>query len=54
MLFRSPASPYYPQAVQLNDGRILVAGHVGGDEPFPPARDMSIRCQRFTLRRDTK
>jgi hypothetical protein len=45
---------YYPQAVQLDDGRILVAGHVGEDEPFPPSRDMSIRCHWFRVRRPTQ
>jgi hypothetical protein len=47
-------SYYYPQAVQLDDGRILVAGHVGGDEPFPPPHDMSVRCQWFRVRRESK
>lgn len=45
-------SAYYPHAVQLDDGRILVVGHVGEDNPFPPPQDMSIRCQRFRLRRE--
>jgi hypothetical protein len=47
-------SYYYPQAVQLDDGRILVAGHVGGDEPFPPPQDMTVRCQWFRVRRESK
>lgn len=29
-----PGSPYYPRATQLRDGRILVVGHVGGDDEY--------------------
>jgi hypothetical protein len=29
-----PGSPYYPRAIQLNDGRVLVVGHVGGDDEY--------------------
>jgi len=29
-----PGSPYYPRATQLRDGRILVIGHIGGDDEY--------------------
>ena len=29
-----PVSPYYPRAIQLKDGRVLVVGHVGGDDEY--------------------
>jgi hypothetical protein len=29
-----PGTPYYPRAIQLNDGRVLVVGHVGGDDEY--------------------
>lgn len=44
---------YYPQAVELDDGRILVAGHVGADNPFPPPQDMSICGHWFRVRKET-
>ena len=47
-------SYYYPQAVQLDDGRIMVVGHQGADDPFPPPQDMSIHCQWFRIRRESK
>ena len=29
-----PVTPYYPKAVELPDGRVLVVGHVGGDDGY--------------------
>jgi hypothetical protein len=43
-----PGSPYYPQAIQLNDGRILVVGHVGGDDEYGKV-DQTIVQQTFRL-----
>ena len=43
-----PGSPYYPRATQLNDGRILVVGHVGGDDEYGKV-DQSIVQQTFRL-----
>jgi hypothetical protein len=40
---------YYPQAVQLDDGRVLAAFQYGGDNAFPPPNDMAIGCQVFRL-----
>ena len=44
---------YYPQAVELDDGSILVVGHRGGDQPFPPGpgEDEDVRLTRFHLDR---
>lgn len=43
-----PGSPYYPRAAQLQDGRILVVGHVGGDDVYGKV-DQSIIQQTFRL-----
>ncbi len=43
-----PASPYYPRAMQLKDGRILVVGHVGGDDEYGKV-DQTIVMQTFRL-----
>jgi hypothetical protein len=43
-----PSSPYYPRATQLNDGRILVVGHIGGDDEYGKV-DQSIVQQTFRL-----
>ncbi len=43
-----PGSPYYPRATQLNDGRILVVGHVGADDEYGKV-DQSIVQQTFRL-----
>ncbi len=40
---------YYPTSLQGSDGRILVYGHVGGDDAYG-ARDQSITQDRFALR----
>ncbi len=45
-----PGSPYYPRAMQLPDGRILVVGHVGGDDVYGSV-DQSIVAQTFRLER---
>jgi hypothetical protein len=29
-----PGSPYYPRAALLKDGRVLIVGHVGGDDEY--------------------
>lgn len=31
---KESATPYYPKAIQLDDGEILVVGHVGGDNGY--------------------
>ncbi|MEA2734456.1 MAG: hypothetical protein QOE14_907 [Humisphaera sp.] len=43
-----PASPYYPRATQLNDGRIFIVGHVGGDDEYGKV-DQTIVQQTFRL-----
>jgi hypothetical protein len=43
-----PGSPYYPQAAQLNDGRILVVGHIGGDDEYGKV-DQTIVQQTFRI-----
>jgi len=43
-----PGSGYYPHAVQLGDGTILVAGHIGGDDPYGKT-DQAIVLDRFRL-----
>jgi hypothetical protein len=47
-LRREPATPYYPKAVQLGSGEVLVVGHVGGDDAYGCV-DQSIVGLRFTL-----
>lgn len=42
-----PGSDYYPSAVQLKDGIILVVSHVGGDQPY--GVDQSIVLNTFRL-----
>lgn len=46
-----PGSPYYPQAVQLADGTVLIIGHKGGDNVYGSA-DQSIIQQTFRVRVD--
>lgn len=43
-----PGSPYYPRATQLNDGRILVVGHVGGDDEYGKVNQTIVQ-QTFRL-----
>lgn len=43
-----PGSPYYPRATQLKDGRILVVGHVGGDDVYGKV-DQRVIQQTFRL-----
>jgi hypothetical protein len=43
-----PGSPYYPRATQLNDGRILIVGHVGGDDEYGKV-DQTIVQQTFRI-----
>lgn len=43
-----PGSGYYPRSVQLADGTILVAAHVGNDDPYGKT-DQSIVLDRFRL-----
>jgi len=40
---------YYPQAVELDDGSILVVGHRGGDDPWPPNVDQDVRLTKLRL-----
>jgi len=44
-----PGSAYYPRAMQLKDGRILVIGHVGSDNRYGDV-DQAIRQQTFRLK----
>ncbi len=44
-----PDMGYYPKAVQLGDGRILVFAHAGGDDPYG-AVDQSIVLSEFRLK----
>ncbi len=43
-----PGSPYYPRATLLKDGRVLVVGHVGGDDEYGKV-DQTIVTQTFRL-----
>jgi hypothetical protein len=43
-----PGSPYYPEALQLDDGTVLVVGHKGGDNVYGSA-DQVIIEQTFRL-----
>lgn len=42
---------YYPQGVELDDGSLLVAGHLGGDNYWPPDRDQEVRLTKVRLDR---
>jgi hypothetical protein len=42
-------SPYYPEAVQLKDGTILVAGHIGSDNVYGTV-NQSIVQQTFKIK----
>ena len=44
-----PGTPYYPKALQLQDGAIVVLGHVGSDDKYGTV-DQSIKQQTFRLR----
>ncbi len=41
---------YYPSAVQLPDGRIFVAAHLGSDDPYDGRHDQSIEGLSFRLK----
>lgn len=43
-----PGTGYYPHAVQLKDGTILIVGHEGNDDPYGKT-DQSIVMNRFRL-----
>jgi hypothetical protein len=43
-----PGSGYYPHAAQLADGTILVAAHIGNDDPYGKT-DQAIVLDRFRL-----
>ena len=43
-----PGTAYYPRAVQAADGRIIVFGHVGSDDPYGKV-DQSIVMDSFRL-----
>jgi hypothetical protein len=43
-----PATEYYPQALQLEDGKIICLGHVGGDNVYGTV-DQAIVQQVFSL-----
>ncbi|MSO21826.1 MAG: hypothetical protein EXQ58_00935 [Acidobacteria bacterium] len=42
---------YYPQGVELDDGSLLIVGHLGGDNYWPPDRDQEVRLTRLLLDR---
>lgn len=44
-----PIASYYPASVQLQDGRILVVGHNGGDAGYPPTADMMLWKVSFRI-----
>ncbi len=44
-----PGTPYYPKAIQLKDGRIVVVGHNGSDDKYGTV-DQSIQMQVFRLK----
>lgn len=41
---------YYPQAVQLSDGRIFCVYHRGGDDPYDGSVDQEIQAMTFRLK----
>ena len=43
-----PGTAYYPSAVELDDGEILVVSHIGSDDPYGKA-DQSIVLDTFRL-----
>lgn len=43
-----PGTGYYPHAVQIEDGTILIASHVGNDDPYGKG-DQSVVLDRFRL-----
>ncbi len=48
-----PGSAYYPRSVQLEDGKILVVGHIGGDDAYGNV-DQSIVMDSFRLTKTGK
>jgi len=44
-----PGTPYYPKALQLKDGKIVVIGHIGSDDKYGTV-DQSIVEQTFRMR----
>jgi hypothetical protein len=44
-----PGTPYYPKALERQDGAIVVLGHVGSDDKYGTV-DQSIKQQTFRLR----
>ena len=44
----SPGTGYYPHATQLEDGTILVAGHIGNDDPYGKT-DQAIVLNRLRI-----
>lgn len=44
-----PGTAYYPKGMQLKDGKIIIIGHVGGDDAYGTV-DQSICQQSFRLR----
>ena len=43
-----PRMAYYPKSLQLADGRILVVGHLGSDDPY--GVDQAIILDSFRLK----
>lgn len=43
-----PGTGYYPRSVQIEDGTILVASHIGGDDPYGKA-DQSVVLDQIRL-----
>ncbi len=48
-VYNRPALPYYPKGVQLENGQILVFGHVGSDDPYGVV-DQSIVLDSYRLK----
>ena len=44
-----PRMAYYPKSLQLSDGRILVFGHIGSDDPYGVV-DQAITMDTFRLK----
>jgi hypothetical protein len=48
-----PGSGYYPRSVQLDDGTIMVVGHVGGDDPYGvPDQSIVMDTYKITVTKD--
>lgn len=46
--FNCPGTGYYPHSVQIEDGTIFVASHIGNDDPYGKG-DQSVVLDRIRL-----